>query len=65
MSKFKNYYIISFNYYQVKKLRLFLTSVQSNIFVSYFACNEFGRFNIFIYSLSSIFFIKKPEHVIL
>jgi len=29
--------------YQVKKLRLFLTSVQSNLFVSYFACNEFGR----------------------
>ena len=42
-SKYVNPKIRSTNYYQVKKLRLFLTSVQSNLFVSYFACNEFGR----------------------
>jgi hypothetical protein len=42
-SKYVNPKIRSTNYYQVKKLHLFLTSVQSNFFVSYFACNEFGR----------------------
>lgn len=42
-SKYVNPKIRSTNYYQLKKLRLFLTSVQSNLFVSYFACNEFGR----------------------
>jgi len=42
-SKYVNPKIRPTNYYQVKKLLLFLTSVQSNLFVSYFAHNEFGR----------------------
>jgi hypothetical protein len=42
-SKYVDPKIRSTNYYQVEKLRLFLTSVRSNSSVSYFACNEFGR----------------------